>query len=429
MGRTYLSRARSARRGATGAVLWSGLALVAACKTTTTPPPIADTQGDDASGTTDDRDATTVTTTNEASTSAQDDAGAAVDTGTVTCIANLTDDPKNCGYCGHSCQGGTCTAGLCPAAQIAQATNGSVQGIAVDDTHVFWTSPSGGIFDRALGGTAMTGVLPQTPNPYAIAVTATNLFWTDLSTQSVYEEVNPDNSSGSTFVWSLAPDGSVGAAKPVAIAVDVPQSPDAGGGAMSNVYWVDAELGTVNQAPQAGGNVIVLARNQAQPQAIAVDLDHVYWVNGGSGGIGTVNSVPIGGGTVTTLATGQSKPVGIAVDPSYTHIYWISGVNAHDQPSVSSVLSLAIGAPPGTPPTVLASGYGSPMGIAVDDEYVYWTNYTDGTVVKTRTSGEGAPYTLASGSTNCNNPAAIVVKDNTVYWANQGNGTIFKVPN
>jgi len=413
--------------------LLSGLALGAACSTTSTPPPaIGDTNGSDASDLPPEPDATTGTTTNEGSTGEPDEAGTATDAGIVTCTANLTDDPKNCGYCGHSCQStaaGACVAGLCAATQIAQATNGAIQGIAVDDTHVFWTSPSGGIFDKALGGNAMSGITPQTPNPYAIAVSATNLFWTDISTPAtVHEAVNPENASGSTFVWSQAPDGGGGIAEPVAIAIDIPPSPDGGGGTGNNVYWLDAALGTVNQASQNGGNFMVLAHNQVQPQAIAVDLYNVYWVNLGSGGIGTVNAVAIGGNSVVTLATGQSNPKGIAVDPSFTHIYWTSGVDAHAQPSIASVLSLAIGAPSGTPPTVLASGYGSATGIAVDSQYVYWTNYTDGTVVKTRTTGEGAPYTLASGA-SCNNPAAIVVRDNTVYWANQGNGTIYKVPN
>jgi hypothetical protein len=36
----------------------------------------------------------------------------------------------------------------------------------------------------------------------------------------------------------------------------------------------------------------------------------------------------------------------------------------------------------GGPSKVLASGQGTPIGIAVDDSFVYWTNFNDGTVKK-----------------------------------------------
>ena len=64
------------------------------------------------------------------------------------------------------------------------------------------------------------------------------------------------------------------------------------------------------------------------------------------------------------------------------------------------------------------------MGIAVDSQFVYWTNYDDNTVLKAPIAGGGTSYTLASGQ---NNPSAIAVDDKNVYWANQGNGTILKV--
>jgi sugar lactone lactonase YvrE len=71
----------------------------------------------------------------------------------------------------------------------------------------------------------------------------------------------------------------------------------------------------------------------------------------------------------------------------------------------------------------IAQNQGAPDGIAVDAQYVYWTNYDDNTVLKAPKAG-GTAYTLASSQ---NNPSAIAVDDKNVYWANQGSGYILKV--
>jgi DNA-binding beta-propeller fold protein YncE len=75
-------------------------------------------------------------------------------------------------------------------------------------------------------------------------------------------------------------------------------------------------------------------------------------------------------------------------------------------------------------PTVLASGQLDPYGIALDPQgqFVYWTNYVGGTVMKTRADGSGPVVTVASQQ---NAPAAISVDDAYVYW---GAGTaIYKI--
>ena len=61
---------------------------------------------------------------------------------TTSCEAatDLTKDPKNCGKCGHSCEGGECTAGVCQPLELAQFTDQPVANVVLTSTHVFWNT-------------------------------------------------------------------------------------------------------------------------------------------------------------------------------------------------------------------------------------------------------------------------------------------------
>ena len=57
----------------------------------------------------------------------------------------------------------------------------------------------------------------------------------------------------------------------------------------THVYWTSFGNGTVNRAPKAGGEVVVLANGQNQPYDVTVDATHVYWTTLAGG---TVMRVP-----------------------------------------------------------------------------------------------------------------------------------------
>jgi hypothetical protein len=75
------------------------------------------------------------------------------------------------------------------------------------------------------------------------------------------------------------------------------------------------------------GGPTVIAANQANPFAIAVDATGVYWTNAGDASLpsnGTVNRCAVGGcpqGPVL-LATHQSVPIQIALDATY--VVWLN---------------------------------------------------------------------------------------------------------
>ncbi len=73
--------------------------------------------------------------------------------------------------------------------------------------------------------------------------------------------------------------------------------------------------------------------------------------------------------------------------------------------------------------TTIAAAQGYPQGIAVDGISVYWTNYSDGTVMKVPAAG-GTPTILASDQ---NGPNSIAVSATSVCWTNYDDGTVARL--
>jgi hypothetical protein len=123
------------------------------------------------------------------------------------------------------------------------------------------------------------------------------------------------------------------------------------------------------------------------------------------------------------MVAGQSDPYTLAMDD--THIYYTNFTG-------TTVVAL-LKAPPFTP-TVLASMEVNPLGVAVDDTFVYWTeaghvNCTLGDddgigAVRKIPKGGGAPITIA-GSESC--PDHVAVDDKFVYWTLYATGVLKRV--
>lgn len=83
----------------------------------------------------------------------------------------------------------------------------------------------------------------------------------------------------------------------------------------------------------------------------------LYYVQTGAG---TVNEASTASGTLTTIATGQQNPLGLAVDD--TNVYWTNNLGG-------AVMQAPLG---GGTPTVVASAQ-QPMLVAVSGTFVAWT--------------------------------------------------------
>ena len=115
--------------------------------------------------------------------------------------------------------------------------------------------------------------------------------------------------------------------------------------------------------------------------------------------------------TTEAILTGQATPIGIAADGEF--VYWTNRGQAG-----GAVLRARRD---GTGVTVLATGQGGYIsGIAVDAENVYWTTFA-ATNVSTCPKAGGAVQVLASGE---NGPAGIGVWGRNLYWTSFGGGTV-----
>ncbi len=125
--------------------------------------------------------------------------------------------------------------------------------------------------------------------------------------------------------------------------------------------------------------------------------------------------VTTAGGSATWTSPFQvlakHSPGALVVDAS--SVYWLE-----DDGSVKKV-SLA-----GGTVTALATGLGSPRGLAQDSSSIYFTDLQKGNVQRVAKSG-GAVATLASGLSS---PFAIAVDSTSVYFIENGNTTMSKVP-
>jgi hypothetical protein len=181
----------------------------------------------------------------------------------------------------------------------------------------------------------------------------------------------------------------------------------------------DGDAGAGHDAPSAPDGCATgctgpLASNQANPRAIAIDGNNVYWANQGvSGGDGSIVSIPKSGGTPVTLASGLSAPTALSVRTGY--VYWT------DQGD-GMVMRAQVGA--ANSGQSIAFGQSSPTGIGTDDTNVYWTNGgtgSDGTLQKEPLDG-GTATTLAA---NLLGPGQLAIDAYNAYFALDTGGIVY----
>jgi hypothetical protein len=178
------------------------------------------------------------------------------------------------------------------------------------------------------------------------------------------------------------------------------------GGATGDVGAGDGTAGGAGDGAAGGdatATAVVLAGNQDQPGALALDDGYVYFaVYGDAANHGAIRRVAKGGGAVTTLADGEFVPGSLVVDA--TRVYWTSNDPDHSSSGAIRAVDKA-----GGTPISLASGLSSARALTADDAALYFA--TEKAIVALSKSG-GVSWPLAAAT--CVNATAS--DSTTIYW-------------
>jgi len=192
--------------------------------------------------------------------------------------ANVAVDPKNCGRCGRDCGQGACDNGECTPYKVKCDAPSAPYYLAVDDSHVFWTSRSffGGddyIHRRPKDDltAANERIGQKLEGVFAIALSASNIFVTVADSKPL------------AGLRMYAKDGSMETSKQGGNAVDLALTPTG-----DRVYFTNEAVRWVLSNNQDPG-VNTIRNNVNLGEGIAVDSTHVYW---------TIHAQPSDGGAV-----------------------------------------------------------------------------------------------------------------------------------
>jgi hypothetical protein len=222
---------------------------------------------------------------------------------------------------GSDLQGGLTTPVFYQPSSIPDAGIPSAQSpidIVADPQNVYWVDYAGTVNQAPLGGGGpVLQLAGGRAHPIAIAVAGAYVYWIDYGTSSA--------NTGSVNKVAIGADA--GSITPLATGQNQPQDIATDG---TNVYWTSrTNTGYVSKVSVSGGAVTVLAQNQGGPWAITVDQPNpdggtseafVYWTNYNDNNVVKVPTTNTGPSAPFILASQQNNPVAIAVDR--VAVYW-----------------------------------------------------------------------------------------------------------
>lgn len=283
---------------------------------------------------------------------------------------------------------------------VAEGLEGG-RGLTLHEGYLYWTDQVEGTVERApIGGAGPRELLVENQDaPYGVGVSGDFVYWTSFVEDGTVQRTSLEGGA----VFGLAADA-------------FPRFVQVVG---DWVYWCsfDDVLGRVRRVSTKGvGNppqTLVSVGSGVADFIVADDLvfftAHLPPASPGLSPEGLVYSASATELTeevnLQVLASEQAEPWGIA--QYRKRLFWVNGIgDPPDEPRrVQSVPTVG-----GEPPQALSLQLTSPWGIAVDENYVYWTDHT---LVSAIPHDGGDAIELADFQ---NVARTILVDDDWIYW-------------
>ena len=307
----------------------------------------------------------------------------------------------NCGDCGRSCLGASCTAGVCGAITLATGLS-EPWDLLVDDSYVYFSDFTDGYIDRVskTDGSGRKTLASGYLRTWYMAFDGGFIYFTTQSGNSL-ERVKADGTAPAETLYS--------GTKTSAVALDD-----------KYIYFTQTlDVAHVWRMPKQGGPVVKLVTTQVQPRAIAVDDSSVYWSTQDATSDGEVRRVDKNVTPETEageiVATGQGFIPWIVRDADNLFIASNSGTVSRYNIPTSKLDTLDV---------TKAVRY-----VAVDDKYLYWSA-VGGKVY--RLEKDYVPSQLPAPvvtlySEDGASMRSIAVDDTALYLADDGKGRILKI--
>jgi hypothetical protein len=326
--------------------------------------------------------------------------------------ADVTTDPKNCGRCGRDCGGGTCVAGECSPYRVGACDDkASPFYIAVDQTHVYWTSRTTLNGDDSIHRRLKddSNALPEKLGApigglFAIALTDTNLFVT--ATQSNQDGIHLHEKNGGNPLRKKSGNS-----------LDLGISPDGTRAYFMNggVRWVTTD--------RTNPDVNTIREGLGTGEGIAVDQTHVYWtvhdmVMSGGG----VYRAPINGGPEEPFIPNMPYARRIILDDDSAYVILSSNDGAVGPARSGAVLrNTKLN---GGVQTLLNNVNTGRGGIVVDDRYAYLTLEDEGEVARIDKKNGSGLRVLKEG---LDKPIGIAQDATSIWFGEAGKGCIWRM--
>ena len=298
------------------------------------------------------------------------------DEATKDCDKDLQNDSDHCGACNWSCGGAACNAGQCGAEEIATGLQLN-QKVRVDQEKLYWgTNDKNGLHIAKKNGIRLTG--PTVNFPIDSDVDSTHVYYNVgneifrvkktgenpelIGSGAQLEQIFVDTQWVYGFTWNA----STSTAK-------ILRTNKSTAGKLEELYTGNARIrwlttdannilwtawdGVVRRLSKKGGSVDKSLRPNNNAWGVTIHAGTIYWCSADG-----IHRAPINGTQETQLASGLDSPRAIAVHGD--HVFWTH------KPALM-MLNLK-----GGTPQVLAALTREVQALAVDEDYVYFFEYT-----------------------------------------------------